>query len=120
MTDAGQKTFSPPPILKTSVCVEQQKVQTVEAQVNVTKSSPAKITITTAITSTITTTTSVTTASAPNVPTRSTISPPSIGVTFDRRPSAGYNIIPHAALCQHRRSLQLNGEGGTSKVRILE
>ncbi|CAO1416546.1 unnamed protein product [Diamesa tonsa] len=115
VTDASQKTFSPPPILKTSVFVEQQKVQTVEAQVNVTKSSPAKITITTAITSTITTTTSVTTASAPSVPTRSTISPPSIGVTFDRRPSAGYNIIPHAALCQHRRSLQLNGEGGTSK-----
>ena len=29
-----------------------------------------------------------------------------------RRPSVGYNVIPHAALCQHRYSLQLNGEGG--------
>lgn len=35
----------------------------------------------------------------------------------------GYNVIPHAALCQHRYSLQLNGEtkqkeniGGTQKV----
>lgn len=31
---------------------------------------------------------------------------------MDRRPSAGANIIPHAALCQHRHSLQLNGDGG--------
>lgn len=29
---------------------------------------------------------------------------------MDRRPSAGTNIIPHAALCQHRHSLQLNGD----------
>ena len=42
-----------------------------------------------------------------------------------RRPSVGYNVIPHAALCQHRYSLQLNGEakqkeniGGTQKVSI--
>lgn len=28
---------------------------------------------------------------------------------LDRRPSAGANIIPQAALCQHRHSLQLNG-----------
>lgn len=42
---------------------------------------------------------------------KQTISPPHIGITFDRRPSAGCNIIPHAALCQHRHSLQLNGEG---------
>lgn len=34
----------------------------------------------------------------------SAISPPS--VSFDRRPSVGYNVIPHAALCQHRYSLQ--------------
>lgn len=119
VTSVAQKTFSQP-ILKTTVCVEEQKVQVVEAKVNATKISPAIITITTAISSTIMTTTTVATTSAPSVPTRSTISPPSIGVTFDRRPSAGYNIIPHAALCQHRRSLQLNGDGGgTSKVRIL-
>lgn len=31
---------------------------------------------------------------------------------YARRPSVGYNVIPHAALCQHRYSLQLNGEGG--------
>ncbi|KAJ6634993.1 Ras-specific guanine nucleotide-releasing factor 2, partial [Pseudolycoriella hygida] len=32
---------------------------------------------------------------------------------MDRRPSAGANIqIPHAALCQHRHSLQLNGDSG--------
>ncbi|KAL1400598.1 hypothetical protein pipiens_007295 [Culex pipiens pipiens] len=31
---------------------------------------------------------------------------------MDRRPSVGHNIaIPHAALCQHRHSLQLNGDG---------
>lgn len=36
---------------------------------------------------------------------------------MDRRPSAGANIIPHAALCQHRHSLQLNGEpSGLIKV----
>lgn len=30
---------------------------------------------------------------------------------MDRRPSAGANIIPQAALCQHRHSLQLNNGG---------
>lgn len=69
---------------------------------------------------------------------KTTISPPSIGVTFDRqaliqisvgvervdtsrfrRPSVGYNVIPHAALCQHRYSLQLNGEGAASKVNSI-
>lgn len=37
---------------------------------------------------------------------------------MDRRPSAGANIIPHAALCQHRHSLQLNNgdTGGLIKV----
>lgn len=32
---------------------------------------------------------------------------------MDRRPSAGANIIPHAALCQHRHSLQLNGDASS-------
>lgn len=37
---------------------------------------------------------------------------------MDRRPSAGANIqIPHAALCQHRHSLQLNGDTGLPRVR---
>ncbi len=37
---------------------------------------------------------------------------------MDRRPSAGANIqIPHAALCQHRHSLQLNGDSGLPRVR---
>ncbi|CAO1412033.1 unnamed protein product [Diamesa serratosioi] len=64
VTSAAQKTFSSP-ILKETVSVEEQKVQTVEAKVNVTKSSPAIITITTAITSTIMTTTTVATAAVP-------------------------------------------------------
>lgn len=39
---------------------------------------------------------------------------------MDRRPSAGANIqIPHAALCQHRHSLQLNGDSGLPRVRNL-
>lgn len=39
---------------------------------------------------------------------------------LDRRPSAGANIqIPHAALCQHRHSLQLNGDSGLPRVRIF-
>lgn len=38
---------------------------------------------------------------------------------MDRRPSAGANIqIPHAALCQHRHSLQLNGDSGLPRVRL--
>lgn len=32
-------------------------------------------------------------------------------IPMDRRPSAGANIIPQAALCQHRHSLQLNNGG---------
>lgn len=48
----------------------------------------------------------------------SAISPPS--QPFDRRPSVGYNAIPHAALCQHRYSLQLNDEVNASKVRWWE
>lgn len=43
---------------------------------------------------------------------QSAISPPHLGLYADRRPSMGGNIIPHAALCQHRYSLQLNGDGG--------
>lgn len=39
---------------------------------------------------------------------------------LDRRPSAGANIqIPHAALCQHRHSLQLNGDSGLPRVRSV-
>lgn len=43
-----------------------------------------------------------------------TISPPHLSAQLDRRPSTGLaaNVIPHAALCQHRYSLQLNGDGG--------
>lgn len=44
------------------------------------------------------------------------ISPPQVGLTLDRRPSVGCNVIPHAALCQHRHSLQMNGEGGVFRV----
>lgn len=46
-------------------------------------------------------------------PLKSAISPPSTNTMlgFDRRPSVGCNVIPHAALCQHRHSLQMNGEG---------
>lgn len=43
------------------------------------------------------------------------ISPPH--VALDRRPSVGANVIPQAALCQHRHSLQLNGDGGIYRVR---
>lgn len=50
------------------------------------------------------------------------ISPPQINLLLDRRPSAGANVIPQAALCQHRHSLQLNGDGGiyrvSSRVRV--
>lgn len=51
----------------------------------------------------------ITTASSQPTLAHSAISPPHLGV--DRRPSVGCNI-PHAALCQHRYSLQLNGDGG--------
>lgn len=41
------------------------------------------------------------------------VSQPHLSVhSGDRRPSVGCNQIPHAALCQHRYSLQLNGDGG--------
>lgn len=49
------------------------------------------------------------------IPTTMSISPPQVGPT-DRRPSVGCNVIPHAALCQHRHSLQMNGEGGVFRV----
>lgn len=42
------------------------------------------------------------------------ISPPH--VALDRRPSVGANVIPQAALCQHRHSLQMNGDGGIYRV----
>lgn len=38
---------------------------------------------------------------------------------MDRRPSAGANIIPHAALCQHRHSLQLNGDTLLKVIKII-
>lgn len=39
-----------------------------------------------------------------------------VNLLMDRRPSAGANVIPQAALCQHRYSLQLNGDGGIYRV----
>uniref|UniRef100_A0A182JBQ2 Ras-GEF domain-containing protein n=1 Tax=Anopheles atroparvus TaxID=41427 RepID=A0A182JBQ2_ANOAO len=61
--------------------------------------------LTTSTTTTVTITTTTTATSAKS------ISPPHLLPT-DRRPSVGHNIaIPHAALCQHRHSLQLNGDG---------
>jgi RasGEF N-terminal motif len=79
---------------------------------------------TTSSTVTLTTTTTTITAASKTVISKA-ISPPHIGITttttiggFDRRPSVGCNVIPHAALCQHRYSLQLNGESG-SKVSNL-
>ncbi|XP_055608642.1 ras-specific guanine nucleotide-releasing factor 2-like isoform X3 [Uranotaenia lowii] len=60
---------------------------------------------TTTSTTTVTITTTTTTTPA------KTISPPHL-LPMDRRPSVGHTIaIPHAALCQHRHSLQLNGDG---------
>lgn len=44
------------------------------------------------------------------------ISPPKMSLLTDRRPSVGANVIPHAALCQHRHSLQINGDGGVYRV----
>ncbi|KFB43590.1 AGAP001238-PB-like protein [Anopheles sinensis] len=61
-------------------------------------------------TSTTPTTTVTITTTTPATSAKS-ISPPHLLPT-DRRPSVGHNIaIPHAALCQHRHSLQLNGDG---------
>lgn len=41
-------------------------------------------------------------------------------LSMNRRPSAGANVIPVAALCQHRHSLQLNGSdmGGIHKIQM--
>ncbi|XP_058116353.1 ras-specific guanine nucleotide-releasing factor 2-like [Anopheles ziemanni] len=58
-----------------------------------------------------TTTVTITTATTTTATSAKSISPPHLLPT-DRRPSVGHNIaIPHAALCQHRHSLQLNGDG---------
>lgn len=40
-------------------------------------------------------------------------------LSIDRRPSVGCNIIPHAALFQHRHSLQINGDSGVHRVKII-
>ncbi|CAD7092815.1 unnamed protein product [Hermetia illucens] len=53
-------------------------------------------------------------ATSSKFPTAS-ISPPKVSLLMDRRPSVGANVIPHAALIQHRHSLQMNGEGGICK-----
>ncbi|XP_035773427.1 ras-specific guanine nucleotide-releasing factor 2-like isoform X3 [Anopheles albimanus] len=67
---------------------------------------PYLTTTTTTMTTTTVTITSTTTATSAK-----SISPPHL-LPMDRRPSVGHNIaIPHAALCQHRHSLQLNGDG---------
>ncbi|CRK97308.1 CLUMA_CG010703, isoform A [Clunio marinus] len=84
--------------------------KSIEVKTSIVKSPPPSTSKLSLTTSTVIATSMITTATQ-----KTTISPPSIGVTFDRRPSAGYNVIPHAALCQHRYSLQLNGEGTTSK-----
>lgn len=67
---------------------------------------------------TTTTTTTVTITTTTTATSTKSISPPHL-LPMDRRPSVGHNIaIPHAALCQHRHSLQLNGDGSLfSKVR---
>ncbi|EGK97627.1 AGAP001238-PB [Anopheles gambiae str. PEST] len=60
---------------------------------------------------TTTTTTTVTITTTTTATSTKSISPPHL-LPMDRRPSVGHNIaIPHAALCQHRHSLQLNGDG---------
>ncbi|XP_058060108.1 ras-specific guanine nucleotide-releasing factor 1-like [Anopheles bellator] len=57
-------------------------------------------------------TTTTTTTTATSAKSISPPLPPPHLLPMDRRPSVGHNIaIPHAALCQHRHSLQLNGDG---------
>ncbi|XP_052565795.1 ras-specific guanine nucleotide-releasing factor 2-like isoform X2 [Culex pipiens pallens] len=72
---------------------------------------PYLLSTTTTTTVTITTTTTTTHTAASGTAVTKSISPPHL-LPMDRRPSVGHNIaIPHAALCQHRHSLQLNGDG---------
>lgn len=64
------------------------------------------------------------TSSPFQTPTKSsaTLQPNMNYLTMNRRPSAGANVIPVAALCQHRHSLQLNGSDmgiGMHKVSVL-
>ncbi|XP_058822147.1 ras-specific guanine nucleotide-releasing factor 1-like isoform X2 [Topomyia yanbarensis] len=104
-----------PPRVTTTPCHSpasvQQQLQSAKEQQTVCQNgheSPKIITqsyLSTTTTTTVTITTTTTTTSAKS------ISPPHL-LPMDRRPSVGHNIaIPHAALCQHRHSLQLNGDG---------
>ncbi|XP_055550871.1 ras-specific guanine nucleotide-releasing factor 2-like isoform X3 [Wyeomyia smithii] len=63
------------------------------------------------LSTTTTTTVTITTTATTTATAIQSISPPHL-LPMDRRPSVGHTIaIPHAALCQHRHSLQLNGDG---------
>jgi hypothetical protein len=83
--------------------------------------------LTTSTTVTLTTTTTTISTASTTIMSKA-MSPPHIGITttsiptagMDRRPSVGCNVIPHAALCQHRYSLQLNGETGAAKVSLQQ
>lgn len=112
------------------------ETRTIEVKPSIIK--PAAPTTTTTRALSLTTTVITTSVLTATTSVKSMISPPSIGVTFDRwksrfffveprktcffpsrRPSVGYNAIPHAALCQHRYSLQLSGESAASKVNLF-
>lgn len=58
-------------------------------------------------------------ATQPVTSTSTSISPPQLSLLTDRRPSVGTNIIPHAALYQHRLSLQYNNSEGTGYKVII-
>lgn len=104
----------PPAIVTTTICVNEDDNYH-NGHLGEIKS-PTVVAIATTVTTTMTTTTcttvTLTTTTSSASSTAKTISPP----YMDRRPSAGCNAIPHAALCQHRYSLQLNGDSGIHKV----
>ncbi|XP_055644260.1 ras-specific guanine nucleotide-releasing factor 2-like isoform X2 [Toxorhynchites rutilus septentrionalis] len=95
-----------PPTVTTSPCQSPSSVQSQTVHHNG-HDTPKIITQTyrgTAATTTVTITTPTSTHGQ-------SMSPPQL-LPADRRPSVGHNIaIPHAALSQHRHSLQLNGDG---------
>ncbi|XP_062717312.1 ras-specific guanine nucleotide-releasing factor 2-like isoform X5 [Aedes albopictus] len=108
-----------PPTVTTTPCHSPSAVQQQPQPLLITKDQPTTVCqnghegpkiITQPYLSTTTTTTVTITTTTTTTPAKS-ISPPQLLPT-DRRPSVGHNIaIPHAALCQHRHSLQLNGDG---------
>ncbi|XP_062559593.1 ras-specific guanine nucleotide-releasing factor 2-like isoform X2 [Armigeres subalbatus] len=109
-----------PPTVTTTPCHSPSTVQQHQPQsLLITKDHPTTVCqngheglklITQPYLSTTTTTTVTITTTTTTTPAKS-ISPPHL-LPMDRRPSVGHNIaIPHAALCQHRHSLQLNGDG---------